>query len=407
MSIRKRVLPSGETRWMYDYKDAGGKRRAKMFLTKAGAVAFETTVRGELKSGTHVADSASITVEKACDLWLERAANEGLEASTRKRYREHVKHHIVPLIGAHKLSRLTKPVVEDFRDRLLEKHSRPLVRSTLTALKGVIKEAQRRGLVGQNVAATTTVKISKRDRRKIEIPTKDEIRAMLTTSAGLWPITKIETSRRGEKRTVAVSWRPFLVTAVFTGLRCSELRGLTWEHVDLAAGVIRVSQRADFENRMGPPKSAAGNRDIPMAPMLVNTLKEWKLTCPQTKLGIVFPTESGGIHSNGNLHRHYWGPLQIKLGLISGEAPMQDAAGRPKLGKDGQPLLRPVPRYTFHALRHAAASLFIEQGWSPKKVQTTMGHSSIQVTYDVYGHLWPSAEDDAKAMAQIEARLMS
>lgn len=62
--------------------------------------------------------------------------------------------------------------------------------------------------------------------------------------------------------------------------------------------------------------------------------------------------------------------------------------------------------YTFHALRHTAASLFIEQGWSPKKVQTVMGHSSITVTYDIYGHLFPSPDEDAEAMAQIQARLL-
>ena len=63
--------------------------------------------------------------------------------------------------------------------------------------------------------------------------------------------------------------------------------------------------------------------------------------------------------------------------------------------------------HNFHALRHAAASLFIEQGWGPKKIQSMMGHSSIQVTFDIYGHLFPDMEDDAKAMAEIEARLLS
>jgi integrase len=62
---------------------------------------------------------------------------------------------------------------------------------------------------------------------------------------------------------------------------------------------------------------------------------------------------------------------------------------------------------TFHSLRHAAASLFIEQGWTPKKVQTVMGHSSIQVTFDTYGKLFPSPDDDLKAMAQVEARLLA
>ena len=65
------------------------------------------------------------------------------------------------------------------------------------------------------------------------------------------------------------------------------------------------------------------------------------------------------------------------------------------------------PRHTFHALRHVAASLFIEQGWTPKKVQTVMGHASIQVTFDTYGHLWKNTEGDLEAMAQIEARLLA
>ena len=53
------------------------------------------------------------------------------------------------------------------------------------------------------------------------------------------------------------------------------------------------------------------------------------------------------------------------------------------------------------------SSLFIDQGWPPKKVQAIMGHSSIQVTFDTYGHLWKSPEDDAQAMALLEARLLA
>jgi integrase len=66
-----------------------------------------------------------------------------------------------------------------------------------------------------------------------------------------------------------------------------------------------------------------------------------------------------------------------------------------------------VPRYRLHDLRHAAASLFIDQGWQPKKVQTVLGHSSIAITYDRYGHLFRTSEDDAEAMEQIEKRLFA
>lgn len=397
-SVRKRILPrTGETRWQVDYRDQAGKRRSKQFQTKAEAVAYETKVRGEIATGTHVADSASVTVEKAGDLWLQRAEIEGLEASTVRQYQQHLKHHIVPLIGATKLSRLTKPVVEEFRDRLLGSRSRPLARAVMTSLKGILKEAHRRGLVGHNAAVDTEVRISKRDRVAIEIPSKAEIRDLLNKSAEMWPLTRVQRTRAGDQKIVATSWRPLLVTAIFTGLRSSELRGLTWEHVDFRENIIRVRQRADFQNKMGAPKSEAGNRDVPMAPMVVNTLKAWKPSCPRTEGGplLVFPTEDGTFHSSSNLHRHYWAPLQRALGLtiVTG----QDAEGEPI----------EAPRYTFHALRHAAASLFIEQGWSPKKVQYVIGHASIQVTFDTYGHLWKNAEDDAQAMAQIEARLLA
>lgn len=76
-------------------------------------------------------------------------------------------------------------------------------------------------------------------------------------------------------------------------------------------------------------------------------------------------------------------------------------------GKDAEGLPIQALRCTFHALRDAAASIFIEQGWTPKKVQVVIWHASIQVTFDTYGHLWKNSEDDAQAMAQIEARLLA
>ena len=59
-----------------------------------------------------------------------------------------------------------------------------------------------------------------------------------------------------------------------------------------------------------------------------------------------------------------------------------------------------------HSFRHAAASLFIEQGFSPKRVQALMGHATIQMTFDTYGHLFPTEEDDRSAMRRLQARLV-
>jgi integrase len=87
----------------------------------------------------------------------------------------------------------------------------------------------------------------------------------------------------------------------------------------------------------------------------------------------------------------FW-PLQVKAGVIR----LREGQGREVA----------EAKYILHALRHAAAALFIQQGFSAKKVQTIMGHASIQMTYDVYGYLLDRAEDDGEAMAQMQRRLL-
>ncbi len=64
-------------------------------------------------------------------------------------------------------------------------------------------------------------------------------------------------------------------------------------------------------------------------------------------------------------------------------------------------------KFGIHALRHAAASLFIEQGWNPKKIQTLLGHASINMTMDVYGHLFENAEEDVSMFEKLETDLMA
>ena len=139
-----------------------------------------------------------------------------------------------------------------------------------------------------------------------------------------------------------------------------------------------MRQRADRRGSIGSPKSDAGKRSVPLAPMVVSTLREWRLACPKGPHDLVFPNGKG---RSGTDNRD---PLSRAL------APLQHAAGISDTAK---------PKYGMHSLRHAAASLFIEQGFSPKRVQALMGHSSIQVTFDTYGHLFPAAEDDRLAMS--------
>lgn len=353
--------------WAVDYKDQEGKRHLKNFATRKAAVAWRDKTQHDIRRGVHTADSASITVAEAAERWIDRAKREDLERSTVGQYEQHAKYHINPFLGDVKLSRLTAPMVNDFRNKLLETRSRALARKVLTSLKSLVSEAQKEGRVAQNVARGITVKTNSRHKGKIEagvaFPLKEEARAMI--------------DKAGDR------WRPFIVTAIFTGMRASELRGLTWDDVDFTAKVIHVRQRADAWGQIGSPKSEAAHRDIPMAPMVLNTLKEWKIASPPGLLNLVFPNRKGGVENHANLYTNAFLPLQVKCGIVRTD-------GRAKYG--------------LHALRHFFVSSIIEQGFTPKHVQEIVGHGSITMTYDTYGHLFPSPEDDhAKMAAAVQA----
>ena len=358
--VRKRTWTNGkgeQTAWIADYFDQAGKRHIKTFDTKREATAWLVTATAEVARGVHTPENASITVAEAAELWIEKGRLEQLERSTLRQYRNHVDLHICPLIGGVKLARLSAPSIEAFRDDLLRKGSRPMARKVLASLKSILGGAQRRGLVAQNAAQPVRVEVKKRERGKLavgrDIPSKEEVQTILATAEG--------------------RWRPLLITAIFTGMRSSELRGLTWGHVDFERKVISVQQRADNWGEVGSPKSAPGEREIPMSPMVVYALREWRLACPNGQAGIVFPNGKGNIENHANIANRGFYALQSAAGIV---------------GADGK------PRYGLHALRHFFASWIIERGFSAKRVQVLLGHSSIQMTFDVYGHLFPSLEDD-------------
>src|SRR5690606_7245503 len=155
---------------------------------------------------------------------------------------------------------------------------------------------------------------------------------------------------------------------------------------------IRVHQRADRFNKIGPPKSESGERTIKVGPIVINTLREWKLACPKGDLGLVFPNGKGNVESLANIINRGLIPTLIRAGVV-------DDAGNAK--------------YTgMHALRHFYASWLInrrEDGGldlPPKVVQARLGHSSIVMTMDVYGHLFPRG-DDADELAAAEAAILA
>src|SRR6478672_5697199 len=107
MSVRKRTWksPSGEIKeaWVVDYVDQQGDRHIKTFARKRDADAHHAVVGTAVRAGTHTADSKSVTVAKAAELWLASCDTAGLERTTTKAYREHVNLRIVPILGALRL----------------------------------------------------------------------------------------------------------------------------------------------------------------------------------------------------------------------------------------------------------------------------------------------------------------
>lgn len=388
MSVRKRrwTTSKGEekTAWVVDYVDQEGARRLKTFAKKKDADAYAHNTHVAISKGEHVAENATVTVREAGDLWLASADEAGLERTTVDQYRQHLKYHVAPFIGREKLSKLTVPFVRAFQDRLREEGRSPaMVKRVTTSLGSILADAQERGLTARNVVREMSSRRGRgkarqgerRQKRKlqvgVDIPTREEIRAIVEAADG--------------------RWRPFILTAIFTGLRASELRGLRWADVDLDKAVLHLRQRADRYNQIGMPKSDAGQRTVPLTPLVVNTLREWRLACPKGDLDLVFPNGRGRVENHSNIIQRGFIPTVMAAGVTNAE-------GNAKYSG-------------LHALRHFYASWCINRRADgglelpPKLVQERMGHSSINMTMDVYGHLFPSG-DDAEALATAERDLL-
>jgi integrase len=374
MSVRKKVvMTKGEpvTWWLADYTDGAGIRHQRRFGTKKEAAALHDQMKVAIRAGTHVSLSNDLTITSAADKWLKRLEANSRERGTIKTCREHVNLHILPRIGKHKLAKLTKGHIEHFRDSLIsgdDKLSQPMAAKVMRSLKSMLR------VVGcSHLGDGVGVEISRRDKPKLEvgrdIPTPQEISRLVQAARG------------------KVKVKVLLMTAATTGLRASELRGLRWSDVDLRAGELHVRQRADAWLVVGSPKSEGSRRTIPLGHDLMLALKEWKLACPNSEHDLVFPTSTGAVQHHKN--------------MLEDVERVMKAAG--VMTRDGE------PKYALHAFRHFFASWCINpkdrggRELPAKVVQEWLGHSSIKMTLDIYGHLFPRKADRAEINASERA----
>lgn len=385
--------------WRIAYTDADGVRRKVQKATKREADAYRIKVEGEVSIGVHTPDATSVTVAAAAAIWVAAAEAGGCDRATLKGYREIVRGHIVPLIGAEKLSRLTGPKVVAYRDSLMATRSHAMATKAIRHLSMILGEGVQRGLCAQNVARGVKVKAPRADKKqglakRADIPPIEHLRAMIEAADRL--------GNSDPRLPVMVR------TAMLTGMRASEMRGFPWPNADLANGLLRVTQRADRWNEIGVPKSDAGTRAIPIGPELVTALKAWKLRCPPSPTNLLFPNRprgrqwpsSAGQTHGGPIKQHTMAALLLKVQIAAGIA--LDSGKRTSDGETVWKL-----RYDWHHLRHVAASHWIDQGVDLKRLQVWIGHENVQLTIDVYGHLMADGGRDASMAAGAEAALLA
>lgn len=372
--------------WAADVVHDNGQRESKAtFRTKEEARTWAEGALSQSRVGVYVPDAKSITMADACELWIDKADGR-LEKSTVKGYKEHAYRHIIPELGAMKLSKIDRGTILSFVDKARKEKSEAMARKLLGSLNAILNTAMDYGKVANNVAAGVRMpKTTKRTKAEIRIPTRDEITTILDAAKVRYTDDRPNQNMRSRR-----GYYEMLRLAAFTGLRISEIRGLRWDNVDLDTGEVVVRERADAFGDIGDPKSAQGAREVPMGAGLIAALKEWKIAQPpaQRENGLVFPNGKGNPENLQNLYRRFLWPLEEECGLID---------------KEGEEL---VPRYGFHAFRHFYASVLISLNHSVVEVQRLMGHASAQMTLDVYGHLFRKREDGRDIGAEMEAAVL-
>lgn len=169
-------------------------------------------------------------------------------------------------------------------------------------------------------------------------------------------------------------YRVAVLTSIFTGLRANELWGLTWEDIDLDKNMIHV-RHSLWKGKLNVPKTETSQRKVDIAPSLSLELKKWKLQSPKNDMNLVFPTRFGHPVIHSNFVQLYFKPALKEAGLNA---------------------------VKWHSLRHTNASVRIRSEQNPKYLSQQLGHSSIKITFDLYGHLFEDAEYSKSQVSKLE-----
>jgi integrase len=374
VSKRNWRTSGGEIRsgWVLTFVDHAGIRHRKSFPTKHSADVERIRIEGTLDQ--RVCATEGPTVGEAANAFLEDFADlvrQGRrERSTLYAYDQHVRLHISSRkIARIKLVHLTAPHCSMFAKELESELSDAMAIRVLRSLKTILRFSRTSGWLLTNPAESVNIRtFAHRRRQKVEIPSKKSLLRLLRAAQGF------DLTKRA---------KAFVSLLLFGGLRMSELRGLRRPDIDIAGCRVTVAQRADRWQKIGVVKTTSAARTIPLPQSAIDAINIWMRRAPRSDRDLLFPNGAGNVETYQNLYKRFWLPLMQAAGLGN---KIVKSGGREKF----------EPEFGMHALRHAAVSLWIEQGAKPKKVQQWAGHASVQFTMDVYGHLWDDTEGDAR-----------
>jgi integrase len=287
--------------------------------------------------------------------WVRTRSGDPYKPSALRGYEHGMQKRVLDELGGVRLSDVTRTDLQDLADDWLSKGLDPsTIRNTLMPLRALFRRAVTRGEVVVNPTAGLELPAVRGRRDRIASP--EEAAALIAAAP--------ENDR--------ATW----ATAFYTGLRRGELMALHWEDVDPEAGLIRVDRSWDIREGLIEPKSRAGTRAVPIATILREHLVAHAL-CSGRRSGLVFGRTEAVPFEPTTLADHAataWKAMNAERSTLQ---------------------LAPIPSISLHECRHTFASLMIAAGVNAKALSTYMGHSSITITLDRYGHLLPGNEEEA------------
>ncbi|CAN5787434.1 site-specific integrase [soil metagenome] len=361
--------PDGTIRRKPRYRQ---KRRTVTGRTQAEAIERLDALRTALAAGPGL--PAEVTVGRFLEHWIHEVLPlTDVATTTADGYASIVRLYIVPTVGRRRLDQLSPADVRSMLTRLRDQGLSPNTQRLARAvLRRALRTAESDGLVTRNVAALVDgVRLTKGTGRTL---TPEQARTLLM-AADTYPYAA-------------------LVTVLLSlGVRKGEALGLSWSDVNLdgSPATVTIRRGLKIDARGGlyvdEPKTPGSRRTIHLPPPLVEVLRRHRAT--QAAHRLTFGPGWGG----------HWAPLDLVFTTSIGTS-----LNPSKVNREVQAITEAagLGRWTPHEMRHSAASILIGAGVPLKVISEMLGHSSIRVTADVYGHLLePARAEAADAMGAV------